>query len=233
MGIHRQPAARSHAAQVGVSVHPIAAVAIAYLVGSIPFAYLAGRARGVDLRQHGSGNLGATNAVRVLGLPTGIAVYLLDTLKGFLPVFVLVPLVAASRLDLWAIAFGVAAIVGHVRPVYLGFQKGGKGVATAGGVFLALAPLATALGLAVWLLVFVPSGFVSLASIVTAALFPVAIVAAGTPVRSALFAVAVVMAVFVIWTHRSNIGRLRRGEEHRFRRGKRQAGESHPISPRS
>jgi glycerol-3-phosphate acyltransferase PlsY len=214
-------------------VHPVAAVVIAYLLGSIPFAYLAGRARGVDLRKHGSGNLGATNAVRVLGLPTGIAVYLLDTLKGFLPVFALVPLVVAGRLDLWAIAIGVAAIMGHVRPVYLGFQKGGKGVATAGGVFLALAPVATALGLAVWLIVFVPTGFVSLASIVTAALFPLAILAAGTPVRSALFAVAVVMAVFVVWTHRANIGRLRRGEEHRFRRAKRPVGDTHVVSPGS
>ncbi|HUR92693.1 MAG TPA: glycerol-3-phosphate 1-O-acyltransferase PlsY [Gemmatimonadaceae bacterium] len=211
-------------------MHPVAAVVIAYLAGSIPFAYLAGKARGVDLRKHGSGNLGATNAVRVLGVPTGAAVYLLDTLKGFLPVFVLVPMVAADRLDLWAIAIGVAAIVGHVRPVYLGFQKGGKGVATAGGVFLALAPVATALGLAVWLLVFLPSGYVSLASIATAALFPLAMLATGTPVRSALFAAAVAMALFVIWTHRANIARLRRGEEHRFRRGKRAPDESHAVS---
>ena len=216
-------------------MHPIAAVVIAYLLGSIPFAYLAGRARGVDLRQHGSGNLGATNAVRVLGVPTGTVVYVLDTLKGFLPVFLMVPMLVAPRLDLWAIAIGVAAIIGHVRPVYLGFQKGGKGVATAGGVFLALAPLATALGLAVWVLVFLPSGYVSLASIVTAALFPIAVLATGTPVRSALFGVAVAMAAFVFWTHRANIGRLRRGEEHRFRRGKRdvpEGSEGHVVSPR-
>jgi acyl phosphate:glycerol-3-phosphate acyltransferase len=210
-------------------VHPVAAVVIAYLVGSIPFAYLAGRARGVDLRQHGSGNLGATNAVRVLGLPTGVAVYVLDTLKGFLPVSALVPLVMASRHDLWAIAIGVAAIAGHVRPIYLGFHKGGKGVATAGGVFLALAPLATMLGLAVWVLVFLPSGYVSLASLVTAVLFPLAVLVTGTPARSALFAVAVAIAAFVVWTHRANITRLRRGEEHRFRRGKRAAGETHPA----
>ena len=214
-------------------MHPVAAVVIAYLAGSIPFAYLAGKMRGVDLRQHGSGNLGATNAVRVLGVPTGAVVYLLDTLKGFLPVFLLVPIVVANRLDLWAIAIGVASIVGHVRPVYLGFQKGGKGVATAGGVFLALAPVATALGLAVWLLVFLPSGYVSLASIVTAALFPLATLATGTPFRSALFVVAVVMAAFVVWMHRANIGRLRRGEEHRFRRGKRAPSESHAVSPGS
>ena len=210
-------------------MHPVAAVVVAYLLGSIPFAYLAGRARGIDLRQHGSGNLGATNAVRVLGVTTGVVVYLLDTLKGFLPVFVLVPMLIANRPDLWAIAIGVAAIAGHVRPVYLGFQKGGKGMATAGGVFLALAPLATALGLAVWVLVFLPSGYVSLASIVAAVLFPFAILATGTPVRSALFAVAVLTAVFVVWMHRSNIARLRRGEEHRFRRGRRGAGDGHPV----
>lgn len=211
-------------------MHPVAAVVIAYLLGSIPFAYLAGRARGVDLRQHGSGNLGATNAVRVLGVGTGIAVYVLDTLKGFLPVFLIVPLVVATRLDLWAIAIGVAAIAGHVRPVYLGFQKGGKGVATAGGVFLALAPFATAVGLAVWLLAFLPTGYVSLASIVTAVLFPLAVLATGTPARSALFALAVIVAVFVVWTHRANIARLRRGEEHRFRRRKRGAQEA-PAGP--
>ncbi|MEO6331671.1 MAG: glycerol-3-phosphate 1-O-acyltransferase PlsY [Gemmatimonadaceae bacterium] len=210
-------------------MHPVAAVVVAYLLGSIPFAYLAGRVRGIDLRHHGSGNLGATNAVRVLGVTTGVVVYLLDTLKGFLPVFVLVPMLIANWHDLWAIAIGVAAIAGHVRPVYLGFQKGGKGMATAGGVFLALAPLATALSLAVWVLVFLPSGYVSLASIVAAVLFPFAILATGTPVQSALFAVAVLTAVFVVWMHRSNIARLRRGEEHRFRRGRRGAGDGHPV----
>lgn len=212
-------------------MHPVAAVVISYLLGSVPFAYLAGRARGVDLRQHGSGNLGATNAVRVLGAGTGVVVYLLDTLKGFLPVFLLVPLLVATRLDLWAIAIGVAAIAGHVRPVYLGFQKGGKGVATASGVFLALAPLATAVGLTVWLLAFLPTGYVSLASIVTAVLFPLAVLATGTPARSALFAVAVIVAVFVVWTHRPNIARLRRGEEHRFRRRKRAADEVPAPTP--
>ena len=116
-----------------------------------------------------------------------------------------------------------------MRPVYLGFQKGGKGVATAGGVFLALAPLATAVGLSIWLLTFLPRGYVSLASIVTAALFPFAVLATGTPARSALFAVAVIVAVFVVWTHRANITRLRRGEEHRFRRRKRGAGEAPAV----
>ncbi len=214
-------------------MHPVAAVVIGYLLGSIPFAYLAGRARGVDLRRHGSGNLGATNAVRVLGLTTGVVVYLLDTLKGFLSVFLLVPLLVGTRPELWAIAIGVAAIAGHVRPIYLGFQKGGKGVATAGGVFLALAPVATAIGLAVWALTFLPTGYVSLASMVTAVLFPFALLATGTPARSALFVVAAIVALFVLWTHRPNIARLRRGEEHRFRRGKRGAGAAHPARSRS
>lgn len=214
-------------------MHPAVGVVIAYLLGSIPFAWLAGRARGIDLRQHGSGNLGATNAVRVLGAPAGAVVYLLDTLKGFIPVFVLGPMLITNRQDLWAIAMGIAAIVGHVRPVYLGFQKGGKGVATAGGVFLALAPLATAVGLGIWVLVFLPSGYVSLASIVTAALFPVSVLLTGTPARSALFALSVVMAVFVVWTHRPNIARLRRGEEHRFRRGKADASGPRIVSPGS
>ena len=138
-------------------------VLAAYASGSIPTAYLAGRAKGVDLRKHGSGNLGATNAWRVLGWRIGLAVYAVDTLKGALPVLLLPRPVAQPELA--AIAYGVAAILGHVRPVFLGFQRGGKGVATAGGVFLALAPIPLLVALGVFGAVFVGTGYVSLGSL--------------------------------------------------------------------
>jgi len=196
-----------------------AGLAASYAAGSIPTAYLAGKAKGVDLRKHGSGNLGATNAWRVLGWRVGLAVYGVDTLKGFLPVLLLPRPVGHAELA--AIAYGVAAIVGHVRPVFLGFQKGGKGVATAGGVFVALAPAALAVAFAVFVAVFLASGYVSLGSLSAALVLPFAIAAfSGWRVTPTLL-VSIPVAAFVFWTHRANIGRLRRGEESRFRVGRR------------
>jgi len=197
-------------------VHPLLALAISYAVGSIPFAYLAGAASGVDLRKQGSGNLGATNVFRVLGWKVGILVFLADALKGALPVLLLAPrIVAPGDPVLWALACGVAAIAGHVRPLYLGFRKGGKGVATAAGVFFALAPLPMLITFAVFVAIVLGTGYVSLGSLVAAALLPLLLLATHGA-SSALFIVSVVVACFVYWTHRANIGRLRRGEEHRF-----------------
>lgn len=197
-------------------MHPLLALAISYAVGSVPFAYLAGAASGVDLRTQGSGNLGATNVFRVLGWKIGILVFLADALKGALPVLLLPSRVAAPGDPiLWALACGVAAIAGHVRPVYLGFRKGGKGVATASGVFCALAPLPMLITFAVFVAIVLGTGYVSLGSLVAALLLPLLLLVthgAGSP----LFIVSVVVACFVYWTHRANIGRLRRGEEHRF-----------------
>ncbi|AHG90773.1 Glycerol-3-phosphate acyltransferase [Gemmatirosa kalamazoonensis] len=202
-----------------------AGLAASYAAGSIPTAYLAGKAKGVDLRKHGSGNLGATNAWRVLGWRVGLAVYAVDTLKGFLPVFLLPRPVAHAELA--AIAYGVAAIVGHVRPVFLGFQKGGKGVATAGGVFLALAPLPFVIALGVFLGVFLATGYVSAGSLSAAVALPFALfVYVGRPSPTVILALLV--ALFVFWTHRANIGRLRRGEESRFRIGRRATSEGTP-----
>src|SRR3954453_1725156 len=107
---------------------PIVGVIIAYLAGSVPSAYIAGKLRGVDLRQHGSGNLGATNVVRVLGRNTGIAVFFADLLKGFLPVFFLPMYTETLRPGLWALVFRVAEILGHVKPIFLLWKGGGKGV---------------------------------------------------------------------------------------------------------
>lgn len=197
-------------------MHPIIAVGLAYSAGSIPFAHLAGTAKGVDLRKQGSGNLGATNVFRMLGWKIGVAVFLADALKGALPVMLL-----PSRIDsprepmLWAIAVGVAAILGHVRPLFLKFGRGGKGVATAAGVFFALAPVPMLVSFGVFVAVVLATGYVSLGSLTSALVLPT-LLAVTLGVNSPLFIVSGIIATFVFWTHRANIGRLRRGEEHRF-----------------
>jgi glycerol-3-phosphate acyltransferase PlsY len=199
-------------------MEPWLALALSYLAGSIPFAAIAGRLRGVDLRKHGSGNLGATNVFRVLGWKIGIVVFLADALKGALPALLLPPRIVSPRDPLlWAIGCGIAAIAGHVRPIWLGLRRGGKGVATAAGVFFALAPIPMAITFAVFVGIVLVTGYVSLGSLVCAVLLP-ALLLLSVGVRSPLFLVSLAVAVFVFWTHRSNIGRLRRGEEHRFGR---------------
>ena len=197
-------------------MHPAIALALAYLSGSIPFAHLAGKAKGVDLRKQGSGNLGATNVFRVLGWKIGMAVFVADAAKGALPVLWLAPRIDSPRDSaLWAIAVGVAAIAGHVRPVFLKFGKGGKGVATASGVFFALAPVEMLVAFGVFVAVVLATGYVSLGSLISAIVLP-ALLAITSGVGSLLFAVSAIIAAFVFWTHRANIGRLRRGEENRF-----------------
>jgi glycerol-3-phosphate acyltransferase PlsY len=199
-------------------MEPWLALALSYLAGSIPFAAIAGRLRGVDLRSQGSGYLGATNVFRVLGWKIGIVVFLADALKGALPALLLPPRIVSPRDPLlWAIGCGIAAIAGHVRPIWLGLRRGGKGVATAAGVFFALAPIPMAITFAVFVGIVLVTGYVSLGSLVCAVLLP-ALLLLSVGVRSPLFLVSLAVAVFVFWTHRSNIGRLRRGEEHRFGR---------------
>jgi glycerol-3-phosphate acyltransferase PlsY len=201
-------------------MQPLAGLLIAYLAGSIPFAFLAGKLfKGIDLREHGSGNLGATNVFRVMGWKIASLVMVLDMAKGALPVLLLPPRFAPTHPELWAIAFGLAAIVGHVRSIFLLWKGGGKGVATAGGVFLALAPIASLISLAVWGIVVYLSGYVSLASLCSAVALTLAVAimkGASSPIALA----CAVITVFVFWTHRANIGRLRRGEENRFRRAR-------------
>jgi glycerol-3-phosphate acyltransferase PlsY len=197
-------------------VHPAIALLLAYVSGSLPFAYLAGVVKGVDLRKQGSGNLGATNVFRVLGWKIGLLVFLADAMKGALPVLLLPTRIAGvADPTVWAIACGVAAIAGHVRPIFLGFRKGGKGVATAAGVFFALAPIPMLASFVVFVIVVLASGYVSLASLTSALVLP-AVLLFTLGAGSTLFIVSVVIASFVFWTHRANIGRLRRGEEHRF-----------------
>lgn len=197
-------------------MHPALALALAYTSGSIPFAHLAGKAKSVDLRKQGSGNLGATNVFRVLGWKIGVAVFLADAAKGALPVLLLPPRIVSPRDPvMWAILIGLAAIVGHVRPLFLKFGKGGKGVATAAGVFFALAPIPMLVTFAVFVAVVLASGYVSLGSLISAVVLPT-LLAITLGVNSPLFLVSALVATFVFWTHRANIRRLRRGEENRF-----------------
>lgn len=197
---------------------PAVGLLVAYLLGSIPAAYIAGRAlRGIDLRQHGSGNLGATNVMRVMGAKVGTAVLLFDAAKGALPVLLLPRLLGVEGSTWWAIGYGIAAIVGHVRPIFLLGHGGGKGVATAAGVFGALAFFPLLFSAIAFIAVVLATGYVSLGSLMAALVFPLAVlIASGT--ITPIFLAGVAMAAFVFWTHRANIGRLRRGEEHRFGR---------------
>ena len=195
---------------------PIVGILIAYLAGSIPSAYVAGKLRGVDLRKHGSGNLGATNVVRVLGPKIGAAVFIADLLKGFLPVYFLPMYTETLRPELWALVYGAAAILGHVKPIFLLGKGGGKGVATASGVFLALAFIPMLIAEVVWITVFYFTRYVSLASLAGAAVLPIAILVLSREPQSPVFIASVIIALFVFWTHRANIGRLRRGQEHKF-----------------
>ena len=189
-------------------------VACAYLLGSIPFGYVLPRIlRGDDIRRHGSGNVGATNVWRVYGWSLGLPVALLDVAKG------LVPAVVGLRLggDWLGIVAGSAAMVGHARPVYLGFTKGGKMVATAGGVALALAPFA-ALGCAVvWLAAFAIGRYASLASIAAALALPLLCLVFGSSWPVVAFTAGA--AVGVLALHRQNVRRLLAGTEPRFSRG--------------
>lgn len=188
-------------------------VAASYLLGSVPSSYLAGRwARGIDLREHGSGNLGATNTFRVLGARVAAPVMVADVAKGFLPV-ALFPLLDGGAGWGWSLAYGAAAILGHVFSLYMRF-RGGKGVATGAGVFLALAPKAMLPALLAWLVTLKLSRMVSLASITAAATLIASL--AVTEGRLPVLALGVAVALFVIVGHRANIRRIMRGEEHRF-----------------
>lgn len=193
---------------------PFWALGAAYLAGSFPTAYLAGKANGVDLRTVGSGNLGATNVFRTLGWKWGLLVYLVDGLKGALPTALLPAAAGVSGGWPWGVALGVLAILGHVKPIFLLGKGGGKGVATASGVFLALAPIPALCAVGAFVITVAASRYVSLGSLVGAIVLPVAIAVQARGATPMLFVSAAVSA-FVFWTHRDNIGRLMRGEERR------------------
>ena len=196
-----------------------------YLLGSIPFGYLAGRLVGIDIRQAGSGNVGATNVVRVLGKGYGYPVFALDFLKGFGEVKISM-LMAPGQPSEWnspeivGILAAMSSILGHLYPPWLKF-KGGKGVATSAGALLELTPVATLIGVAIWIIVFWLTRYVSLASITAAVVLPIVILVVrshdqnnGKPLVYSSACVAVV----IVWRHRSNLSRLIQGTEPRFTR---------------
>jgi glycerol-3-phosphate acyltransferase PlsY len=187
-----------------------------YFLGAIPTSHLVSRTFAkIDLREHGSGNLGATNLYRVLGWKYAIPVALFDIAKGAIPVLVFAPQVSDS--ELFALACGIAAILGHVFSVFVGF-KGGKGVATAAGVMLALTPIALAVAATVWAVVVLLTGYVSLGSIAAAAVLPVAVYVLENPRTPELLWIDTLIAAGVIVLHRRNIQRLLKGTENRFGR---------------
>jgi len=179
--------------------------------------------RGIDLREHGSRNLGATNLYRVLGWRFAIPVGLLDAAKGLIPVLVFAPRVSDS--EVFALVCGLTAVVGHVFSVFVGF-KGGKGVATAAGVMLGLTPVALGVAAAVWAALVFLTGYVSVGSIAAAAVFPVAVWLLEPPTRPAILWLDIAVAAAIIWLHRGNIQRLLNGTENRF--GRRAAAAPRP-----
>ena len=201
-----------------------AAVVIgSYLLGSIPFGYLAGRIAGIDIRKYGSGNVGATNVIRTLGKGYGYPVFAADFLKGFIAVKL--SLLMATRMQpewnspqMFGILAAISSVIGHSFPVWLNF-KGGKGVATSAGALFGLTPLAALVGAAIWILTFWLTRYVSVASIAAAAALPFIILITTWVSRSpgkSLFYSSVCLAAVVIWRHRSNLSRLIRGTESRF-----------------
>jgi glycerol-3-phosphate acyltransferase PlsY len=191
-----------------------ALLVLAYLIGALPSSYVIGKVfHGIDLREHGSGNLGATNAFRVLGVKSAAPVVILDVAKGFVPAWFFAG--AAGLGFSWTLAFGAAAIVGHMFSVWVRF-KGGKGMATSAGVFLGLAPWAVLGGLVVWCVLTFSTGYVSLGSMGAAIVMPLLVIVTPHVGGNGLLWFASGLAVVVIWAHRGNVGRLMRGEENRF-----------------
>jgi glycerol-3-phosphate acyltransferase PlsY len=186
-------------------------LAAAYLIGAIPVGYLVARlGRGVDIRAAGSGNIGATNVLRTLGALPAVATLLGDIAKGFAAVSVAR---AAGGAPAWAAAGAVLAVAGNCWPVFLRF-RGGKGVATGFGAFLALAPGATAPAALVWMLIAASFRYVSLASVMACLCLPIGVAVLGYP--RAFTAAATVAAVVIIYRHRDNLARLFAGNERRL-----------------
>ncbi len=187
------------------------ALLCSYLIGAIPFGLLFSRAMGKDVRREGSGNIGATNVNRVLGKKLGVLTLLCDVAKGFVPVYLTALLWSQTdNRDFFIALCGLATVLGHMFPVYLGF-KGGKGVATALGVFLFFSPLSILFALFVFIAVVAGSGFVSAGSLAASGLIPLFIWSLGGTPFTVLIALVITMLIWV--KHSSNIRRILRGEE--------------------
>ena len=193
---------------------------LAYLLGSIPSAVWFGKwFNGIDVREHGSGNAGATNTIRVLGYKAGIPVLLFDVFKGFLAVKLVgwlhLPGISGTSLVYVEIGAAIAAVTGHVFPLFAGF-RGGKGVGTLAGVGIALYPLALLMVLGIFIVVLAIFRYVSLASVTAALLFPLVVVFVTGETRPPMVLLALAVALFIPVTHRKNIRRLFKGEENKF-----------------
>jgi len=187
----------------------------AYIIGAIPTAYIFGRVlKGIDIREYGSGNAGATNVFRVIGKTPGIIVLTIDIIKGYIAATYLASgfmyLAPVTRPELYRILFGLSAIAGHNWTLFLKF-KGGKGVATSAGVVIGLIPKIFWLGFLVWLITFFITGFVSLGSIIAVISIPIFTLAFGEPVEIVIF--MCLLCLIIVYKHRPNIRRLARGEE--------------------
>jgi glycerol-3-phosphate acyltransferase PlsY len=202
-----------------------AIAAVSYLLGSIPTGYLVARWRGVDIRKVGSGNIGATNVLRTLGKPAGITVLAVDALKGFVAAMFVPGFFIANPQPKHAIIAAIAVILGHNYTLWLKF-KGGKGIATSAGALIALVPAGLFVALIVFVLTFLLSGYVSLASIFAAIALPPAVYFT-TPSRSLLIT-CTVLSVLAIYKHKANIQRLMNGTEHRFKRGEKKKDVTTP-----
>lgn len=193
-------------------IHPL----LAYLIGATPFGFLAAKLKGIDIRQHGSGNIGATNVLRVLGKPIGIAVLVLDALKGLVPVWIAQRLVATG--DLIPILTAVAAILGHNYTFWLKF-KGGKGIATSAGAMAPLLPVPLLVALVLWAILFRTTRYVSVASITAALSLPFTEAIRGYWSGTwswGFFLLALFLGILATWRHRGNLTRLRAGTEPKF-----------------
>jgi len=195
-------------------------LAVAFLIGSVPTAYLAAKAaRGIDIRRHGSGNVGAANIFRVMGKGWGTAVLIIDILKGCVATAILANLSGAPEglsQPLSQLFFGAAAVSGHTWTPWLGL-KGGKGIATSAGALLGIFPLATGLALLIWCALFLLTGYVSLASMIAAAAYPLLLLLGYRKTESfaSIFITSLILVTLLIYNHRANLARLRRGEEPR------------------
>ncbi len=192
-----------------------------YLFGSIPWGFIIGKLKGVDIREHGSKNIGATNVTRVLGKPFGYLCFALDFSKGFLPSYLMMFVISlpSAAKDGGVILAILGIFLGHIFPVYLKF-KGGKGVATGAGAILAVSPLAAVMGFIVWVIIFKTTRYVSAASIIAAIIVPLLTIifsATGTYQLSIhLQTFVAVIGAIAILKHKSNIARLINGTEYRF-----------------
>jgi glycerol-3-phosphate acyltransferase PlsY len=201
-------------------------VAAGYLSGSLTWGYWLVRIfRHEDIRTKGSGNVGATNVWRLYGPRLGLAAVVLDTAKGFAPAYAATVFVGHGT----GVLAGAAAMLGHWRPIFLGFKRGGKMVATAGGAFLGVAPLVGAAGAGVWLVVFALTRYASIASMTAAVSLPLWAWLFGYPWPVIAFGAAA--GIGVVFLHRANIGRLWRGEENRLELRRKRGGPTRATSP--